>query len=97
MPFASHAPRPQQLVAVEARRDVRRHGVEVRGERDAAAVARRPDVGASARDFLQGHVPSAGDEPVGDEVDRAAFGAGGGVDGEELGGERDDVGHRRAS
>ena len=37
-----------QLVAVEPRRDVRRHGVEVRRQRDAAAGARRPDVGASA-------------------------------------------------
>ena len=63
------------------------------GERNAAPASRRPDVGATPGDLLERHVPPASDEPLRHEVDRAAFGTGGRVDGEQFGGERDDVCH----
>ena len=57
--------------------------------------ARRPDVGASLRDFLRGDVPSARDEPARDEVDGGSLVAGGRLNGEQFCGECDDVGHGR--
>ena len=85
--------RGRRAVALEPRRNVRRHRVEVRRERHAAAGARRPDVCAALRDFLDGHVPAARDQPARDEIDRRPFGAGGGLEGEQLRSERDDIGH----
>ena len=93
MPFASHAPRPCSRSPCRRGGDVRRDGVEVRRERDAAPAARCPDVRASARHFLESDVPAARDEPARDEIDRAALGAGRRVDSQQLRGERDDVGH----
>ena len=82
-----------EAVAFEPRRHVGRHGIEVRGQRDALTRPRCPDVRASGRDFLQFHVPTAGHEPAGNEVDGAGFGAAGRLDGQQFGGEGDDVGH----
>ena len=38
-------------------------------------------------------IPSSGNEPFGNEVNRATFGAGGGIECEQLCSERNDVSH----
>ena len=84
---------PVEPVALEFRGDVGWNGVEVRGERNAASASEGPHIGAAARNFLERDVPSTRNEPFRDEINRGAFGACGGIDGEKLRSQRDDVGH----
>ena len=78
---------------LETGADVRRDRIEVRRQRDTTSRSRRPHVGATLGDLLQGDVPAARDQPAGNEIDRRAFSAGGGLECEKLGSERDNVGH----
>src|SRR6185503_1533797 len=86
-----------ETIALQTRRHIGRHGIEVGGERHASATARSPDVGSAAGYFLKIDVPSARDEPPRDEVDGGALRTRGGVDREELRGQRHDVSHRAQS
>ena len=76
-----------------SRRDIRRHGIEMRGERHSMAGARRPDVRPPLGHLLSGDIPTAGDEPASDKVDGGSFRPAGRLEREQFGGESDDVSH----
>src|SRR6185437_8994663 len=84
-----------QPVAAQSGWMIRRHRIEVRGERDPAAPARRPDVATPWRHFLDRHVPVATHEPARDEIDRRALVSRERLYRQQFCSERDDIGHAR--
>jgi len=71
---------PRQAITLKSRWKIWRDGVEVGREGDAAPPTCGPHVGAPASDLLQADVPTAGDQPTRNEVDRATLGAGRRID-----------------
>src|SRR5882672_5303269 len=88
---------PEETSPFQPRRDEWGDGVEMSRECDAAFPPgfRGPDVRASARHFLKGHVPTARHQPARHVVDDSPLGSSRRFYGHELGGERHDIGHAR--